>query len=37
MFLEKRMTDYMPIILPTEERVADICDSDSGEGPPRGF
>ncbi|MBN1567417.1 MAG: hypothetical protein JXA73_06195 [Acidobacteria bacterium] len=29
MFMEKRMTDYMPIILPTEERVADMLKGTS--------
>jgi hypothetical protein len=29
MFLEKRMTDYMPIILPTEERVANMLKGTS--------
>jgi hypothetical protein len=29
MFLEKRMTDYMPIILPTEEKVAEMLKGTS--------
>ncbi len=29
MFLEKRMTDYMPIILPTEEKVAEMMKGTS--------
>jgi hypothetical protein len=29
MFMEKRMTDYMPIILPTEEKVADMLKGTS--------